>query len=224
MPPQLIALCTAFIYASALVSARKGLQYSTPATVTCVSAVLHVVTLCSAVALTGGIPPVSLLAVLLFVFVGLTQLGVRLFAYTGVAKIGASRSSALQSISPLISSAIAIAALHERVNLMILSGTLLVVAGIVLVSWRPEKQIPTFRWWHLLLPLAAAFLTGINQPVRRYALSLSNEPLFFAALMGVVSLAFFLGYLFFYGTGTLAWDRRALAPFVVTGLCETLSI
>jgi DME family drug/metabolite transporter len=224
VPPQLIALCTAFIYASALVSARKGLQYSTPATVTCVSAVLHVVTLCSAVALTGGIPPVSLLAVLLFVFVGLTQLGVRLFAYTGVAKIGASRSSALQSISPLISSVIAIAALHERVNLMIMSGTLLVVAGIVLVSWRPEEQIPTFRWWHLLLPVAAAFLTGINQPVRRYALSLSNEPLFFAALMGVVSLAFFLGYLFFYGTGTLAWDRRALAPFVVTGLCETLSI
>lgn len=225
MPAQLIALCTAVLYASALVSARRGLKYSTPATVTCVSVVVQTIVLGSAVALTGGIPEVSLVSVLLFVFVGLMQLGVRLFAYTGVAKIGASRSSTLQSISPLVSSAIAITALHERVNFTIMSGTLLVVLGIVLVSRRPEDQILTFRWWHLLLPVAAAFLTGINQPIRRYALLLSNEPLFFAALMGIVSLAFFPGYvIFFHGADSLVWNRRALLPFVATGLFETLSI
>ncbi|MEK6602497.1 MAG: hypothetical protein AABZ09_11495, partial [Candidatus Binatota bacterium] len=70
MPAQLIAFLTAIFYASALVSARRGLNYSTPATVTCVSVVVQTVTLWSAVFLMGGIPRVSATAVLLFVIVG----------------------------------------------------------------------------------------------------------------------------------------------------------
>ena len=225
MPAQLIALLTAFFYASALVSARRGLKYSTPATVTCVSVIVQTVTLWTAIFLTGGIPRVSLTAVLLFVIVGVTQLGVRLLAYTGVHKIGASRSSALQAISPLISAGIAILILHERPSAAVVVGTILVVAGIILVSWRPEEQIPTFRWWHLLLPLAAACLTGMNHPIRRYALSLSNEPLFFAAVMGTVSLLSFMGYMALSpATERLAWNYKALWPFLLTGFSETLSI
>jgi len=224
MPAQLIALLTAVFYASALVSARRGLNYSTPVTVTCVSVVVQTVTLWSAVFLAGGIPEVSPVAVLLFVLVGITQLGVRLLAYTGVHKIGASRSSALQAISPLIAAVVAIATLHEEPRAAVLLGTLLVVGGIILVSWRPEEQIPTFRWWHLLFPLAAAFLTGINHPIRRYALSLSSEPLFFAALMGSASLAGFAGYLLLFPSERLVWNTRALLPFAATGLFETLSI
>ncbi len=225
LPAQLIAFFTAIFYASALVSARRGLKYSTPATVTCVSVIVQTVTLWTAIFLTGGIPEVSPTAVILFVIVGITQLGVRLFAYTGVHKIGASRSSALQAISPLISAVIAIAILHEKASVSILVGTLLVVIGIILVSWRPEEQIPTFRWWHLLFPLAAAFLTGMNHPIRRYALSLSNKPLFFAALMGGVSLISFVGYLALSPTAErLVWNRKAVWPFLVTGLSETLSI
>lgn len=225
MTPQLLALATSIFYASALVSARRGLRYSTPATVTCVSVVVQVVTLWTALLVTGGIHRVSSTAVLLFTFVGMTQLGVRLFAYAGVAKIGASRSSALQGVSPLIAAMIAIAVLHERVNATILGGTLLVVLGIILVSWKPEEEIPSFRWWHLLLPVGAALLTGINHPIRRYALSLSDEPLFFSALMGTVSLILFAGYLiFFRAWKRLVWSREALGPFIVTGLCETFSI
>lgn len=225
MPAQLIAFLTAVFYASALVSARRGLKYSTPATVTCVSVIVQTVTLWGAIFLMGGIPRVSVTAVLLFVIVGVTQLGVRLLAYTGVHKIGASRSSALQAISPLIAAAIAIAILHEKPSTAVTVGTILVVVGIILVSWRPEEQISTFRWWHLLFPLAAACLTGMNHPIRRYALSLSNEPLFFAAVMGTVSLISFVGYMAVSpATERLVWNREAWWPFLVTGLCETLSI
>ncbi len=225
MPAQLIALLTAIFYASALVSARRGLKYSTPITVTCVSVIVQTVTLWAAIFLTGGIPEVSPIAVLLFVIVGITQLGVRFLAFTGVHKIGASRSSSLQSISPLIAAVIAVTILHEKPSFAVVVGTLLVVIGIILVSWRPEKQIPTFRWWHLLFPVAAAFLTGINHPIRRYALSLSNEPLFFAGLMGSASLAGFIGYLLLSPVNEpLIWNRKAIWPFIMTGLFETLSI
>lgn len=225
MSAQLIALLTAIFYASALVSARRGLKYSTPATVTCVSVVVQTLTLWSALFLTRGIPQVPVAPVLLFIVVGVTQLGVRLLAYTGVHKIGASRSSALQGVSPLISAAIAILVLGEQPSAAVVIGTLLVVGGIILVSWRAEGQIPTFRWWHLFFPLGAACLTGLNHPIRRYALSLANEPLFFAAVMGTVSLISFLGYLAVSpASESLVWNRKALLPFLITGLSETLSI
>ena len=222
---QILALITSVLYASALVSARAGMRYSNPTTVTLVSILMQNLILWTAVLLTRGVHAVPMAGILLFTLVGIFQLGVRLFAYTGVAKIGASRSSALQSVSPLISATIAITILGEQTSLLIIVGTVLVVVGIILISWKPEQQIPDFHRWHLLLPIGAAFLTGINHPIRRYVLTMANEPLFFAALMGAVSLGGFLVYL----AGSpeshrLVWNRQAIGPFLATGLCETLSI
>src|SRR5512145_1690577 len=132
MSPQLLASITAVCYAAALVSSRLGLKYSTPDTVTLVSILVQNVTLWSAVFLTGGIPKVSSIAAGIFCIVGIFQMGVRLLAYTGVLKIGASRSGSLQSISPLISATIAITILREPATTLIIAGTLLVVGGIAL--------------------------------------------------------------------------------------------
>ncbi|HEV8725725.1 MAG TPA: DMT family transporter [Candidatus Binatia bacterium] len=222
---QVLALITSVLYASALVSARAGMRYSNPTTVTLVSILMQNLILWTAVLLTRGVPAVPVAGILLFTLVGIFQLGVRLFAYTGVAKIGASRSSALQSVSPLISAAIAITMLGEQTSLLIIVGTVLIVVGIILISWKPKQQLPGFHRWHLLLPIGAAFLSGINHPIRRYVLTMANEPLFFAALMGAVSLGGFLVYL---GgspeSHRLVWNRQAIGPFLATGLCETLSI
>jgi len=222
---QILALITSVFYAAALVSARAGMRYSTPATVTLVSILMQNVLLWTAVFVTGGVHPVPFTGILLFTVVGIFQLGVRLFAYTGVEKIGASRSSALQSVSPLISATIAIVVLGEQTSALILLGTLLVVVGIVLVSWKPERQIASFRRWHLLLPIGAACLTGMNHPIRRYVLTMANEPLFFSALMGSVSLGGFLIYLAVSPQSQrLVWNRDAVRPFLLTGLSETMSI
>jgi DME family drug/metabolite transporter len=225
MSPQILALLTSIWYAGALVSSRQGLRYSTPTTVTFVSILVQNVTLWGAVFILGGVPEVSSAAVLIFCVVGIFQTAVRLLAYTGVLKIGASRSSALQSISPLVSATIAIIVLREPATGLIIGGTLLVVTGIILVSWKAEQELPSFRWWHLLLPIVAACLTGMNHPMRRYALSLSNEPLFFSAFMGFVSLVGFVIYMVLSPHGQpLVWERKAFWPFLWTGIFETLSI
>ena len=225
MSPQLLASITAIFYAGALVSSRLGLKYSTPDTVTLVSILVQNVTLWSAVFLTGGIPSVSWIAIGIFCIVGTFQMGVRVLAYTGVLKIGASRSGSLQSISPLISATIAIAILREPATPLIIAGTFLVVLGIVLVSWKAERELASFHWWYLLLPVGAACLTGMNHPLRRYAFSLSNEPLFFSAFMGLVSLAGFVIYRAITpNKQRLDWNRKALWPFLSTGIFETLSI
>jgi drug/metabolite transporter (DMT)-like permease len=223
--PQLLALLCSISYAGALISSRLGLRYSTPTTVTLVSILVQNSTLWAAVALTGGIPAVAPLAVGLICIVGIFQLGVRLLAYTGVLKIGASRSSTLQSISPLVSATIAIAVLGETTTSLIIGGTFMVVAGVILVSWRAEREIDGFRWCYLLLPIGAACLTGMNHPMRRYALGLSNEPLFFSAWMGLLSL---MGFLIYMGVSptkeSLIWNRQAVRCFLSTGIFETLSL
>jgi drug/metabolite transporter, DME family len=225
MSPQALALVTSFSYAAALICSRRGLRYSTPTTVTLVSILVQNVVLWPAVFLLTGIPSVSWISVSLFGIVGVSQLGVRLLAYTGVLKIGASRSSALQSINPLISATIAIVVLKESATAFTVVGTLLVVAGVILVSWKAEQELFSFRWWHLLLPVGAAILSGVNHPMRRYALSLSNEPLFFSAFMGFVTLIAFAGYMTISSQEPrLVWDRRALWPFLFTGMFETFSI
>jgi uncharacterized membrane protein len=188
---QLFACVTAICYAAALVSSRLGLRYSTPDTVTLVSILVQNVMLWSAVYWTGGMPKVSAVAVGIFCIVGLFQMGVRLFAYTGVLKIGASRSNSLQSISPLIAATIDY---HpgEPATPLIIAGTVLVVGGIV---WFPGRR-----------NRAAAFLVAFITARRRRlfhghessaaALRLQSvqRAVIFSAFMGIVSLAGFLIY------------------------------
>jgi drug/metabolite transporter (DMT)-like permease len=55
--------------------------------------------------------------------------------------MGPSRSQPLRNSYPLWSAAIAIAFMDERAGIAVLGGTLLVVAGVVLISWKPETLI-----------------------------------------------------------------------------------
>lgn len=226
MPVQITSLTTALFYATCLIFIRRGLRYSTPLTGTCVSVTIHSVSLSAAILLGTGIPDVSPVPVLLFLVVGVFQLGTRLAAYTGIEKIGASRSSTIQATSPLISAALGILFLHEHPTPGIAIGTVLVVTGILFVVRRPHNSAPDYRWWHLCYPLAAAFFTGVNHPIRRYALLIDNYPLFFAAFMGVAAWIAVALYLACSprARSRLVWDRRSLPLFAAAGVFETMAI
>lgn len=225
MPPQLIALCAALSYAVSGIAAKRGMRYSTPMTVTLVSITIHAVTLTAAVLLTGGIPSVSGWVLFLFALAGTLQPIIRLFTYAGIFHVGAARGTTLRGAHPLFSTILAIVFLGEQATLPVMTGTLLIVAGITLISWQRETQVTSFRWWHVGYPLAAALLAGISHPLRRYALGLANEPLFLAAIIGVVALPWLVGYVTFPGKGERpVWNRKALGPFLVAGTFETLGI
>lgn len=223
MPPQVIALLASLSYSLVMITSRRGMEYSTPTTVTLISLIVHTVTLWGAVLLAGGIPEVSATAVYVFIIAGVLQPIIRLCTYTGVHKVGASRSGPIRSTHPMFGVFIAITLLHEQATVPILLGVVAVVCGIVLITWQRSGNAPQFRWWHFLFPLAAALLAGIVHPMRRYALMISNEPLFFAALVGAVSLICFLLYMPF-GREPLVWNRRSLGPFIAAGAFETLGI
>jgi drug/metabolite transporter, DME family len=225
MAPQFLALCTALSYAAANISVRRGLRHSSAASATLVSLIVHTVVLGSAVVLTGGAPRVATTAVGLIAITGVLQTGMRLLHYTGIDKVGTSRAVTLRSTHPIVSVLIGITVLQEQTTPAILVGTVLVVAGIVLTSWQVERQIDTFRWRHLLFPMGTAVITGIVHPIRRYAMVLANEPLFFAAFVGGVSLSCFASTLTVPAMREkIVWKPESLVAFISAGVFESLAV
>ena len=106
-------------------------------------------------------------------------------------------------------------------------GNVTVVAGIAAISREgakaTEEKADSPRWY-VLVPLAAAVLAGIAFPLRRAALTLTPEPVFFTAVTGTVGLAL-LGIT--QAVPGLAqryvWDRRSFWPFFAAGFFEGVS-
>ncbi len=225
VPAQVVALAAAVSYAASGIAAKRGLRYSTPITVTLVSVTIHAVSLSAAVLLTGGIPAVSWWVLFLFALTGTLQPILRLFTYAGIHYIGASRGTTLRGAHPLFGTGLAIIFLGEQASLPVIAGTVLIVGGITLISWQTEAQRATFRWLHIGYPLGAAFLAGISHPLRRYALGLANEPLYLAAVIGLVALPWLGSYAVWPRKGEQpVWNRQSMVPFLFAGVFETLGI
>lgn len=225
VPAQVVALAAAVSYAASGIAAKRGLRYSTPITVTLVSVTIHAVSLSAAVLLTGGIPAVSWWVLFLFALTGTLQPIIRLFTYAAIHYIGASRGTTLRGAHPLFGTGLAIIFLGEQASLPVIAGTVLIVGGITLISWQTEAQRATFRWLHIGYPLGAAFLAGISHPLRRYALGLANEPLYLAAVIGVVALPWLGSYAVWPRKGEQpVWNRQSMVPFLFAGVFETLGI
>ena len=120
---------------------------------------------------------------------------------------------------------LAILFLGESLNLPIVLGTVSIVAGVALISWQGDNKQESFRWWYLAYPLSAAFLAGVSHPLRRYTLTLANEPLYLTAVIGIVALPWLASATLLPGQKQrLVWDRRAMVPFLIAGTFETVGI
>ena len=225
MPAQLIALAAALSYAISGIAAKRGLRYSTPVTVTLVSVAIHATALWIALLVFRGVPTVSSWVLFLFVLSGLIQPILRFLTYAGIHYVGAAAGTTLRGAHPLFSTFLAILFLGESLNLLIVLGTISIVAGIALISWRGGKKQESYHWWHLAYPLSAAFLAGVTHPLRRYSLNLANEPLYLAAVIGIVALPWLASATLLPGQKERpVWDRRAMGPFLIAGTFETLGI
>jgi len=225
VPAQLIALAAALSYAVSGIAAKRGLRYSTPVTVTLVSVAIHAVVLWIALLIFRGVPSLSWWVLFLFVLSGLLQPILRFLTYAGIHYVGAAAGTTLRGAHPLFSTSLAILFLGEPLNLLIVLGTIAIVAGVALISWQRNRKQEGFRWWYLAYPLSAAFLAGISHPLRRYTLSLANEPLYLAAVIGVVALPWLASATLLPGQKQKpVWDRRAMGPFLIAGSLETLGI
>lgn len=225
MSAELLALFTSLAYATANVSARAGLRYSTANTATLVSLVIHATGLSTALLVAGSVPNAPALAIFVVVLVGVLQVLLRFCHYAGIARVGVSRAVTLRNTYPLLSVLIGITLLGEHTNALNLLGVVLIVVGTGLTSWRMDEHVPSFRSWYLVFPITTAVVTAAAHPLRRFAMTLADEPVFFAAIVGTVSLSVFLVYLALpFERSKLVWHRRAILPFVLSGTCEMSAV
>ena len=223
MSSEVTALLASISFALFAVFGWLGLRHSTPLTATVVSLAAGTITLGAALMLFGGIPNFALRALVVFIVLGLMQTGISLLTFIGLQKIGTSRSQPLRNSYPLWSAVIAIALMGERAGPAVLLGTLLVVAGVIMISWKPEAVPPSYRWWHVVYSTVAGLLAGVAFPLRRYGLTITNEPVFFSFVVAIVSLLGAIPYsMWTGGERKLIWHRRAVIDFFLSGFFEAL--
>ena len=120
--------------------------------------------------------------------------------------------------APLIASGLAILLLGERVTPPIVAGTLVIVAGAILLSLSGRHV--GFRVRHLGYPLLAASCFGVVAVVRKLGLQEAG-PLFDSAINITAAMVASTAFVVTSGNrGALRCDRRSLLYFIGGGIAE----
>ena len=218
-----LALVSAVSSAGSTILIRQGLRGSTPFTGFWINLVVGTLGLWAAVLLTGGPGPVSAAGIAFFALAGLVgTAGGRLLRFVSIEQVGASISSALINLNPLISTGLAILLLGERVTLPILTGTLVIATGTTLLSiggWHLG-----LRPRHLVLPVLSAACFGVVAILRKLGLS-GTGAVMGSAVNATTALVAFSAFLVASGNaGAIFCRRRNLGYFVAAGIAENGSV
>ncbi len=218
-----LALGSALFSALATVLISRGLRRYGPYTGIWVNLWVGTICVWLAVLLTGGVGPASPRAVAYFALAGLIgTVGGRIFRFVSIEAVGPSISAALINLHPLVSSALAIALLGERVTAPIIAGTLVIVAGTTLLSagGRGAGVRPVL----LVLPVLAAVCFGAVAILRKVGLS-GMAPIPGFAVNVTAALVAYTAFLVASRQTTLMACRGpSLAAFVLAGVTENLSV
>jgi DME family drug/metabolite transporter len=162
-------------------------------------------------------------AVPYFVFSGVVgTAGGRLFRVVAIHKVGASVAAAVNNLAPLISSGLAILLLGERVTLPIVTGTMVIVIGTILLSL--SGKYGGFRARDLGYPLLAAPCFGTVAVVRKLGLGHAG-PLFDSAVNITAALIASTTFVVATGNqGSLRCDRRSFRYFIAGGIAENAGV
>ena len=152
------------------------------------SLVINIVFLWSLSLLFAPLSSLTSVSILIFVAVGFFQPGLtRLLTYKGIDALGVAITDPIRATTPLFSAMMAIIFLDEKITLPIVVATLMIIAGITVLSWRSGSLklagSAVFLWY----PIAASVLAGASQVVRKFGLAAVPHPLLAAAVTATSS-------------------------------------
>ena len=218
-----LALASALLSAVATILIRQALRRSDPYTGVWINMMVGAAGLWIGVLVTGGLTQVSMRSVLLFAAAGIIgTVGGRLTRFLAIEKVGASVSSAVGNLTPLIATLFAILLLGERVTVPILAGTIVIVVGTVLLSTTGQRL--GFRPWQITLPLVSATCFGVVAVIRKVGLSEMGPVLGTAINLTTALIAFSALMLASGHRGIYGCRGRTLLSFIVAGAAENTGV
>ena len=226
MPAEMFALANAFLFALHNMLTKKGLRYSNPGTAVITSLAINLIFLWAVSILFVPLASLASAGILIFVLVGLFQPGLtRFLTYKGIETIGIAITDPIRATTPLFSAVTAVLFLGEQMTLPIGVATILIIAGITLLSHR-GGSMQQVRFLYILYPLLASLLAGCSQVLRKVGLGAVPHPFLAAAVTSSSSFVVALLTLWVSGKGKefLRLDRRALPFYLPAGVAVSLGM
>jgi uncharacterized membrane protein len=213
--PHVLALCTAL----ATMLIQRGLQGASFYAGAWINVAVGAVAAWSAAALLVPLEEYTWQAVPYFALSGVIgTTGGRLFRVLAIQKVGAPVAAAINNLTPLVASVLAILVLGEHVTPPIVGGTLVIVAGTILLS--SSGRYVGFRVPDLAYPFIAASCFGTVQILRKLGLA-SAGPLLGATINVTAALIAMTTFVVASGNlGSLRCSRRSLLYFIGGGIAE----
>jgi drug/metabolite transporter (DMT)-like permease len=158
-----------------------------------------------------------------FFVTGLFAPGIsQVFFTRAVGLIGASRAAVFVGVSPVLSAAIAVTVLGEPLHVALVLGTLLVVAGGILLV-RERARPASFVSMGIVLALGAALLFAGRDNLVRWAARGNDVPGFIAAFASLASASLVILLVVAARPGATDRIRRASRPLLLSGLVYGVS-
>jgi uncharacterized membrane protein len=164
-------------------------------------------------------------SVLFFVIAGIFAPGIgRTLSYLGIERIGVARSVPIVNSSPIFASIFAVFFLGEQWAMQNIAGTLLVIAGVVMLSM---AKPPSGEWRKVdvIFPILGAISFGVSTTLRKAGLGFINIPLAAAACTAATGFLFSLVLLKSQGgRKALKLSRNSAAWFICAGIFNTSAL
>lgn len=168
-------------------------------------------------------PPKALIGrqVLPFVIAGLAvPVLSRTLIFMGFEKIGVARTTSINGTTPFFSAVVALLALGEALTPRAVTGIVLTVAGIAVIS-EPHKETKSWKLSGVLFPLGSALLFAIRYTLARYGLFTSPALVGSAITSGASLVVLLLAGRLLPHRPLRSLSARALGFLLAAGLAYT---
>jgi drug/metabolite transporter (DMT)-like permease len=227
---QLLAILTAFGYASSSTAARFGMRTSNP--ITAILTLVWITLLLYSPAAIHALrtAPVDTRGLLWLAAAGMAAPGLAgTWHYMGIRQIGLSRSTSIVGSSPLFAVIIAVLVLGENARPLIYAGTLLIMAGITLLSHERKSASDAGNkrrpfWSGFLYASGAAFMFGVAGVLRKAGITLipSVSVALCAAAIGALA-AILLWNPFLPPEDRIRYGRKNIGYFLISATINSLA-
>jgi len=150
----------------------------------------------------------------------------RIMLFIGINRVGSSTASTLYSIKPLFSAIAAMLILGEHLTFGIGLATVIMVAGLAIISTNEAGGQIQKSWTKkdLVFPIAAGAAYGLSNVLRKIGLNINYDPLMGVVAQNVTALSFSLPLAFFRRGGQpMVWkNKNGWVAFMLSGIFSVL--